>query len=408
MPPRPSLTPSLLSTAATDLSTAAHHVPFYNTTFSAHRVSPLYLGGPGQPLDARRLQTLAQRLRDVLVGDVVRGVEVGLSQDEDGVMGRAGALEVVEIRWVGVEGVLGLEEGTGAGRDMLFVGLRYEAAVCTALLVPWLGEEEEIRDAAAGGFGRGGEEVDESQFMVMPLLLMRMPAPLKAVVADFLATSFDCRVSPLRLGTRSMVQGWEAWIEMVGLPTKGPLAKDVVLSLGFYVPPEEEEADKDDTEDEGDQQLGLKSIEVFIPAAELRRFADAGRIPSKPQAGPEATWEDDIRKRRKLAGRMYEEGWEWRKTTDADEDPAVRQPFTEALGRYINQHLGLNLFHPGVRITKMACGGFVMSESRLKIFAPADLGDAAAGGAPSSGQRKAVWELLRDLVHKARGQDLVG
>lgn len=407
MPPRPSLTPSLLSTAATDLSTAAHHVPFYNTTFSAHRVSPLYLGGPGQPLDARRLQTLAQRLRDVLVGDVVRGVEVGLSQDEDGVMGRAGALEVVEMRWVGVEGVLGLEEGTGAGKDMLFVGLRYEAAVCTALLVPWLGEEEDHGGAAAGGFGGRGEEVDESQFMVMPLLLMRMPAPLKAVVAEFLATAFDCRVSPLRLGTKSMVQGWEAWIETVGLPTRGPLAKDVVLSLGFYVPPEEGEAGKDESEDEGDLQLGLKSIEVFIPAAELRRFADAGRTPSRPKAGSEAMWENDIRKRRKLAGRMYEEGWEWRKES-TDEDSTASQPFTEALGRYVNQHLGLNLFHPGVRITKMACGGFVMSESRLKIFAPADLGDAAAGGAPSSGQRKAAWELLRDLVQKARGQDLVG
>lgn len=406
MPPRSSLTPSLLSTAATDLSTAAQHVPFYSTTFSAHRVSPLYLGGPGQPLDARRLQTLAQRLRDVLVGDVVRGVEVGLSQDEDGVMGRAGALEVVEMRWVGVEGVLGLEEGTGAGKDMLFVGLRYEAAVCTALLVPWLGEEEDQGGAAAGGFGGRGEEVDESQFMVMPLLLMRMPAPLKAVVAEFLATAFDCRISPLRLGTRSMVQGWEAWIETVGLPTRGPLAKDVVLSLGFYVPPEEGEAGKDESEDEGDQQLGLKSIEVFIPAAELRRFADAGRTPSRPKAGSEAIWENDIRKRRKLAGRMYEEGWEWRKES-TDEDSTASQPFTEALGRYVNQHLGLNLFHPGVRITKMACGGFVMSESRLKIFAPADLGDAAAGGAPSSGQRKAVWELLRDLVQKARGQDLV-
>ena len=252
--------------------------------------------------------------------------------------------------------------------------------------------------------------MDEAQFMVMPLLLMRMPAPLKAVVAEFLATAFDCRVSPLRLGTRSMVQGWEAWIRTAGLPTRGPLVKDVVLSLGFYLPPEEGEAYQDESEGEGDQQLGLKSIEVFVPAAELTKFVDAGRAPSKPKARPKATWENDIRIRRKLAGRMYEEGWEWRKesTADIDEDPAVSQPFTEALGRYINQHMGLNLFHPGVRITKMACGGFVMSESRLKIFAPAGLGDAVAREGSPSGPRKAVWELLRDLVQKARGQDLVG
>ncbi|KAK0710642.1 hypothetical protein B0H67DRAFT_262869 [Lasiosphaeris hirsuta] len=49
-------------------------------------LSRLHVGR--SPLDAQRLQALAQRLRDTLVGDVVRGVEVGLD-GEDHVMGRA-------------------------------------------------------------------------------------------------------------------------------------------------------------------------------------------------------------------------------------------------------------------------------------------------------------------------------
>jgi hypothetical protein len=85
------------------------------------------------------------------------------------------------------------------------------------------------------------------------------------------------------------------------------------------------------------------------------------------------------------------------------------QPFTEALGLYLDQHLGLNLFHPGTRVTKIACGEFAMSESRLKFFAPADLGNNGSGsdGSPSLvGQRGAVWELLRDLVDKSKIREL--
>ncbi|KAK0732213.1 kinetochore complex Sim4 subunit Fta1-domain-containing protein [Lasiosphaeris hirsuta] len=388
-PTPPSARTSLFSQAS---SADTPPPPFYNTTFSAHRVSPLHVGR--SPLDAQRLQALAQRLRDTLVGDVVRGVEVGLD-GEDHVMGRAGALEAVQVRWVNVRDVL--EVGAGRG---LSVEVRYEAAVCTALLLP------------------GGEAEAEEGFLELPLLLMRMPASLKVVIADFLAAAFDCRVSALRLGTRSMVRAWEAWIRAAGLPTRGPLAKDLVLSLGFYAPPVEKgAADEEggDAERGTDQPLGLKSIEVFIPAAELRKFVDVGSSDSIRQSRDNKTegnrgWEDDLKKRRKLAGRLREEGWEWRTSTNTEADGEEsnvlgEQPFTEALGRYLDQHLGLNLFHPGVRIIKIACGGFVMSESRMKVFAPADLGEAAEGDNSASGQRGAVWELVEDLVDKARARD---
>jgi hypothetical protein len=397
-------------------------LPFYNTTFSAHRVSPLYLGN--EQLTPNRLQLLFQRLRDRLVGDVVRGVEVG-DAGEESIIGRAGALERVEITWVSVADVLNisredlenLREENGdttswrqlaeqlPNKKALHIALRYELASCTALMLPPLAgtAKEDLSTATQTRFSVGAATADDmdwepspDRFLSLPLLLLRMPAPLKTTIADFLATTFDCRVSTMRLGTRSLVGSWEAWIRSAGLPSRGPLAKDVVLSLGFHIPsPEKGDAVADEEDIVADQQpLGLKSVDVIIPAAELQRFVAAGKRLALSQTQRLTSgkmkwgWEDDLRKRRKLAGRLYEEGWEWR--------TAVERPFTEALGCYLKEHLGLDLFHPGVRVVKIACGGFAMSENRLKVFAPA--GEEGMG---LLGQKGAVLELIEGLVEKA-------
>ncbi|KAK3688909.1 kinetochore complex Sim4 subunit Fta1-domain-containing protein [Podospora appendiculata] len=389
--------------------------PFYNTTFSTHRVSPLYIGK--ERLTTERLRTLAQRLRDILVGDVVRGVEVGLGPDgDDPVMGRFGALEAVDMHWVRLASVRDLSQDhmdvdpspSAGGHNHLLkqkaihISLRYEASSCTALLLPSLAQRDD-NDGSENShlprnmsFSLDAQPANPQHFLTMPLLLLRMPTPLKPIIADFLATSFDCRVSPLRLGTRSLVHSWEAWARLSGLPSRGPLAKDMVLSLGFYL----DWQPADDDEDEQHHHPGLlKSIDVIIPAAELRKFADA------PPAKRKISWEGDLTKRRKLAGgRPREEGWEWRAARESGAAAAAaveRQPFTEALGRYVDHHLGLDLFHPGVRVTKVACAGFAMSEGRLKVFGSRAVDEPARRGALSDGQREAVLELVADLVGKA-------
>ena len=55
-----------------------------------------------------RLVVLACRLRDIMAGDVVRGVRVGLVDPEGvgGALGRAGALERVAVEWVDVYATL--------------------------------------------------------------------------------------------------------------------------------------------------------------------------------------------------------------------------------------------------------------------------------------------------------------
>ncbi|KAL2163870.1 hypothetical protein VTH06DRAFT_3080 [Thermothelomyces fergusii] len=414
-------------------------IPFYNTTFSAHRISPLYLGA--EDLTASRLQLLAHRLRDKLVGDVVRGVEVGGAEREDSIVGRVGALERVEISWVNMADVLGLstkdaeqlqnEEGEedrsgwpraaqGLGeKRALHIALQYEMASCTALMLPPLLDDGNgtFRDAETRFWvGRADAAAEElrpnpARFLSLPLLLLRMPAPLKTVVGDFLAATFDCRVSLMRLGTRSLVGSWEAWIRSAGLPSTGPLSKDAVLSLGFHVPapdsPKTQSLDKKTAASNEQQPLGLKSIDVIIPAADLRKFVAAGKRVVESQSreasavGPPG-WQGDLKKRRLLAGRLYEEGWEWRTPSDGPGISAERQPFMEALAGYLREHLSLDLFHPSVRVVKIACGGFVMSESRLKVFEPVSTGDAQDERVSSLGPRAAVLELLGRLVDKAQ------
>ncbi|KAI1487639.1 kinetochore complex Sim4 subunit Fta1-domain-containing protein [Biscogniauxia mediterranea] len=452
---------------------------FYNTTFSTYRASPLYVN---PNLDASKqhqkkqapssssssssilftpkaLETLSKRLRDTLVGDVVRGVQVGLGGPEGDVaaLGRTGALLRVEWRWRGVDSLLGYdgrrraregsEELGGVDNDdddgdrksvknarALCLSLEYENATFGAFLLPDLGGSEE---------GDGDEEESKpswtwqppaadpdsgshSSFIHLPLLLLRMPAALKSVLIDFLSITFDCRISPLHLGTRTLVRSWETWLAS----TSGTPVKDAALTLGFHVPGEPPPADGDEEDGKTAGQelrLGLKSIDIIVPAGQVQRFVRAGRgiissnHPSKKKRGlaPDDRNEDDKKRqrRRMLAGGRDEEGWGWRRedpitTTDDDlkkknskgkgkaggereekeggddDNTFFDQPFAEALAAYLDAHLALDLFHPGVRVLRVACDGFALSSGgRVKVF---------ASGAVS-------WTFMRDLVGCAKG-----
>ncbi|GKT51483.1 uncharacterized protein ColSpa_11664 [Colletotrichum spaethianum] len=391
--------------------------PFFNTTFSTHRASPLYIGA--NALTFPRLQTLSQRLRDTLVGDVVRGVQVGL-EGSDSSLGRAGPLEKVGIRWVGFDALLGgaddadadlsqdLSRGTvgsemGRKKRGLVFEIKYENVLCTAVLLPAFSDK--ARDAQHDGLQpanrleipgllAGGSSEEDKQFLHLPLLLLRMPAPLKTVIVDFLSSTFDCRISSMRLGTRSLTAAWERWIEDAGLPSRGPLAKDMVMTLGFYVPSPDNTDGNDDQPLEG---LGIKSVDVIIPAEELRRFTKEGKLLANSGAKPAAAakqkalsqgYEDDQRMRKRLAGGKADEGWAW----IDNGDKGKQEPFLRALSAYLDKHLALNLFHPGVRITKIACGGFVLSEGRVKVFAPPGDDDQVY---------EPVKNLVRDLITSA-------
>ncbi|KAI0551257.1 kinetochore complex Sim4 subunit Fta1-domain-containing protein [Xylaria curta] len=393
---------------------------FFNTTFSTFRVSPLYTAQNN--LTPAGLETLSRRLRDTLVGDVVRGVQVGLEGD-NATLGRLGTLERVEWRECSLASILPSEEenearhrrrggGRGKGwerrRHLLCLELEYEKATFSALLLPSLEKEERNGESPHPSWTQNSanprdekEDTTKASFAHYPLLLTRMPAALKSVLVDFLSSTFDTRISALRLGTRSLIRSWERLLSSASYST---FSKDVALTLGFHLEPPSP-LSSDTLTNEGEHEkpvvLGLKTIDVVVPADEVRRFLRAGksifdsgngkRPPDLIAGGGE---EKECLRKRKLGGGRDEEGWWWI-TPNPNETPNNEQPFTTALATYLSHHLALDLFHPGVRVLRVVCDAFALSEGRVKVFAP------RAGGV--GGEEVEIF--IRDLIRLAQGRD---
>lgn len=364
--------------------------PLFNTTFSTHSVSPLYIGPEG--LSPVRLELLARRLRDTLVGDVVRGIQVAVGATNTP-SGQVGSLRNVAIRRFELRTILGEEplvaddaqdERRPGG---IWIEISHERAAYAALLLPGLASSSS-RQSTTVQFGEKQADVDASQFLHLPLLLLRMPQSLRAVVCEWLSTTFDCRIRKLSLGTRTLVSVMEDWLDVVGLPAKGP---DLVLSFGFNVPLVEQattqDAEGDTTmmDDEGDA-AGLRVLEVTMTSSDVSRFRRYGLA----KGAFKSRWErsGDERQRRRLAGGNVDDGWAWR-------GGPTRQPLMEGLARYLEEHLGLDVFHPGVRVVQVSCGSFVLAPWRLKLVKgrdEADEGVARAAWAFATRLGERVWD----------------
>lgn len=397
---RPSNTPTFVtqSTESADAGPVAAP-PFFNTSWSTHRISPLYIGP--DPLEEGRLEVLGRRLRELLVGDVIRGIQIGLEAAETS-SGQVGPLKLVKLRWFQAKDVLG-EETDDAWSEVpesesrgLWIEIRHENASYVGILLPGAGQ---FPGAASWQMQPGQERLSadpkQDQFLRLPLLLLKMPAPLKSVLSKWLESTFDCRVSKLALGTRTLVNVWEDWISIMGLSSKG---NDFVISLAFNAPlPDPTPAEKDpdamdeDTNEES-LQAGLRSVDITIQAQDLRRFVRAGKSLANPHKKTGASWEKDVRERRRLAGANSDHGWAWLSSDDAEE-----QPFIDALARYLDYHLALNLFHPSVHVAQVSCGEFVLASSRLRINRQGDGGDDLS---------KAAWTFVTRLSQRVTGEAL--
>ncbi|CAH0025304.1 unnamed protein product [Clonostachys rhizophaga] len=370
--------------------------PFFNTTFSTHSVSPLYVGPGG--LTPVRLELLSRRLRDVLVGDVVRGIQIGLESSQTP-GGQVGPLRSVKLQWFDAKAVLGSatdfqgegsawEELSDEEKRGLWIQIRHENAAYVAILMPGSAGQGELGKSSwemYPGQEQTGKKLDNGNFLRLPLLLLRMPAALKNVIGEWLATTFDCRVSRLALGTRTITAVWEDWIQTVGLSPRGP---DFVITLGFNAPlPDPDPSDEEDEEKKTSTQSGLRTMDIMIQPKDLQRLVRVGKTLEKKKT--DAAWEKDPRERRRLAGPNNDNGWAWR-----FEEGAQSQPFLEALATYIDHHLALNMFHPSVRVEQISCGGFVLGQSRLKVVQQGELTEKLS---------QAAWLFVTRLGDRVRG-----
>jgi hypothetical protein len=330
--------------------------PFYNTTFTLHRLSPLYVGSD-VPLDNTALLPYARRFRDILAGDVLRGVRVGLGSDED-VLARVGALQTVtwkvlvdEDTWdttAGNETQMDETLEFGAGRG-LYVNITYERASYVAIL---------LRSS-------GGEPHEEGHgFQRFPLLLTRMPGSLREAFTEFLASTFDARISVLRMGRSYLPSTLESYVAncMVGedgeaaslAESSGTLKrilKDVQVVVGFDLP---------------SVSQSLKTIDVLIARDDLPQLLQRGS---------------------KIARKSGEK-----------EDR--KMPFLDALMMHVDTHLALDMRHESVRILRVACGAFVLgAEGKAKLTEPTTSdGDTV--------QSRATRILIDDLIELAEGRGM--
>jgi len=296
--------------------------PLYNTTFTLHRLSPLHHLSALTPAS---LRTHASQLRDLLAGDVLRGVRVGLSStstsDPDSALARVGSLRAVLCTPLGTPDEWAAaaarspdreDDDIARGGRGILVEVVYEKASYSAIL---------LRDGGAA------EKEEAPGFTSYPLLLTRMPAALRATLVGFLAATFDARAAPLRIPSARLVRALETFLGDIAAGDEGAMlrgvARDVVLTFSFAGG-----VDADDAE------TALRGIDVTVP---------------RDDVGPML-----VRGRQLVAGEGEGEG-----------------PFMAALGRYVEAHLGLEAGREEVRVVKVACGAWVLGgEGKVKVFQP--------------------------------------
>jgi hypothetical protein len=198
-------------------------------------------------------------------------------------------------------------EGEGWG---VIIEIVYEKAEYTAILL------RDINTPTATN--------QEGEFTHLPLLLTRLPPPLRATLLDFLATRFDTRASPLHLPSaflKKLVGGYMDAITAGRGDVKGAV-RDVVVTLAF-------------------PEIGggeLKTIDLTIPREDIPEFLSHGSSTS---------------------------------TTNTTNTTTDEHPFWNSLHRYVDKHLALDMQSPQVAVVKIACGAFVIaSEGRVKISFP--------------------------------------
>lgn len=291
---------------------------------------------------------------------MLRGVRVGLAPGDDA-LARVGALQTVTWRllpeeeaWAADKTDLGNDDTTTvltSSRGML-VTVTYEKMEYKAILLR--DDRTSDGDTTLGSVRDGMEG-----FQHFPLLLSKMPGPLRETFTDYLATTFDTRISALRLPSKYLTDTFEHYISDLSNDDDGELMdmidrsrtlrtiiKETVFFIGFDLP-----------------SASLKTIDISIAREDLPRMVARG----------------------KKLGRQ----------TDGD------SPFFDALTAYIKGHMALDMKHERVKIVRVACGAFVLgAEGKIKLTQPTSSEDEI------SPQRRATRRLINGLVFAAVGGSL--
>lgn len=326
---------------------ANQQYPLYNTTFSLYRLNI------DLPLDSSILRQHARHFRDILAGEVLRGVRVNLAPERDALAG-VGALQTVTWKILLEEEAWSTEDRTqlededttvtlAASRGVI-VTVTYEQALYKAVIL------RDDRGNMDESMLTMREDLEEPQRF--PLMLTKMTPPLRDALVRYLTETFDTRISPLYLSSGFLVETMERYISEVSIGeddetmelldrsrTLKRSLKDVIITVGFDLP--------------GGQ---LKSIDINITKEDLPQIVVRGERLRKEEAG--------------------------------------KSPFFDALAKYVKRHLALELHHESVKILRIACGAFVIGagEGRIKLTQP--ISDDEGNNPQSRATRRLVHGLV--------------
>lgn len=321
--------------------------PLYNRTYLLYRVSPLHYGD-SPLLNERSLRAHAQRLRSQLKGDNIRGVEVDFAGTE-GALPNLGPLEDCnwdiigdEDDWINRQRQLVDPDASQPSTSLppeqvrgVEVTLDYEKHSYNALL---------LRDPESTTSPEG--------FTSLPLLMLKMPAPVREVFLNYLRTTFDAHVAPLKLQPTFLTSTLETYFRNLTSSSSTQSIQDVIrqLQLQLSFP---------------NSTTSLKHMDVTIASTDVASFVKRGKL---------------LRS-------------------------STQTPFTSALSSYLQKHLALSLSHPKIQVSKITCGAFTLSTDRLKlgVLEPLDISMLEdSTPEPSQGQL-AVHEFYTSLVREAAG-----
>jgi hypothetical protein len=321
--------------------------PLYDTTFTLHRLSPFYIGT--EDFSNATLAFHAKRFLDILRGESLRGVRIGEAVNDDAILVRAGTLQSVQWRLLPSEAAFDADETAFADDTITalpstgsVISIVYEKSDYTAIFLPSQSRHE---STAA-----------DEQFKSFPLLLTRLPTTLRETLLTFLSSTFDTRASSLKLTSPFLISTLEKHISTLVSPSADETInaaqssallkrslKDIVVTLSFPT------------------TVSLKAVDITISKEDLWKFLIRGR---------------------KLAQTPGMQGTEW--------------PFMLAVKHYIKGHLALDISHEDIRVSRIACGAFVLgSEGKAKLFTPSLLAGEELG---LTVQGKALREMVESLV----------
>lgn len=333
--------------------------PLYNSTYHLYRVSPLY-HGDSPILHERALQSHARRLRDVLKGDNLRGVQVDFVS-ADSAVANCGPLNECEWNmigdeesWIDYHQNLDRSESEDATQSVtpetargLMVDLYYAKHTYNALLL----RDPEVTTSPEG-------------FTSLPLLLVRMPAPIRDIFLNYVSTTFDARVSIFKPNPSFLTSILESHLTHLTTASSTQSISDIikVLQLQLSFPTS--------------NSSFLKHVDINIARDDVHGFHTRGKL-----------------------------------LLQQNRNRPANTPFINALSEYITAHLAIAPLDDTkkVHISKIGCGAFALStDGKLKLYAPPPLAtDGSENGnmaVEPSAAKLAMTDLYTSLIREATRQ----